>query len=116
MSDDEFFSKEAKKKPFLSSHRKYEAGINNDTETTDRRNLFSLNNDYRDSIYSDKSEPHYLRGDHDAHNAPAGVDDDSDDDAESVLSEISNESMYFENKVGYQKRALFRKNMTLQLR
>ncbi len=34
----------------------------------------------------------------------------------SNLSEISNESTYFTNKVGYQRRALLRKTATLQSR
>jgi hypothetical protein len=40
-------------------------------------------------------------------------DNSDDDDNTSVLSEISNESVYFESKVGYQKRALLRKNLSL---
>jgi hypothetical protein len=42
--------------------------------------------------------------------------DGSSDSGSSVLSEISNEDKYFENKVNYQRRALFRKNATLQMR
>ena len=42
---------------------------------------------------------------------------ESDDDGDgSVLSEISNESTYFESKIIYQRRALLRKNATLQWR
>ena len=39
---------------------------------------------------------------------------DSDSDKSSDgLSEITNESIYFEKKISYQRRALFRKNFTL---
>ncbi len=40
-------------------------------------------------------------------------DDDDNEDDESVLSDISNESTYFNNKLIYQRRALFKKNITL---
>ena len=40
-------------------------------------------------------------------------DSDDSDDEKSVLSEISNESAYFESKLIYQRRALFRKNAVL---
>jgi hypothetical protein len=41
------------------------------------------------------------------------LEDDNDDDNESVLSEIENEELYFQRKLIYQNRALFRKNFTL---
>lgn len=40
-------------------------------------------------------------------------EEDDEDDKESVLSDISNESTYFQKKVNYQRRALFRKNVSL---
>jgi len=48
----------------------------------------------------------------------SSVEDDDDDEnqEDGGLSEISNEATYFEKKVGYQRRALFRKNATLQWR
>jgi len=39
-----------------------------------------------------------------------------DDETGSNLSEISNESAYFESKLSYQRRALLRKNFMLQWR
>ena len=42
--------------------------------------------------------------------------DHADDDAESGLSELSNEVLYFSNKVNQQRRALFSKNLILQSR
>lgn len=40
-------------------------------------------------------------------------DSEDADENQSVLSEIDNEENYFENKIQYQRRALFRKNATL---
>ena len=49
-------------------------------------------------------------------NVSRSSSEDEDMDSDSGLSEIDNEDTYFEKKVGYQRRALFRKNLTLQWR
>ena len=48
--------------------------------------------------------------------SPREKEELSDSSSSSGLSEISNEGKYFNKKVSYQRRALFRKSVSLQVR
>ena len=85
-------------------------------------NLYSLNRTMTTpATNDDDNEDLYMKKDAifkslDNYNDDEGEHSDDSDDVNSVLSEIDNESTYFENKIQFQRRALFRKNATLQWR
>lgn len=71
---------------------------------------------HRDSVYSNNYMDMGREGYDDDMDVQRQHEINSEEETDSVLSDISNESSYFEKKVHYQQRALFRKNVTLQTR
>lgn len=63
--------------------------------------------------YNSKQQPGQQDEEYDDDDDGSDGEGGAGSENESVLSEISNESTYFENKIGFQRRALFRKNATL---
>ena len=89
-------------------HHKYMFAINHEHRVSERKSNATVSDDDRTRAASSNKEP---EEDNDFLDS-----DEEDSDDGSVLSEISDENLYFEKKLIYQRRALFRKNMTLQWR